>query len=82
MEIGGSFRIPEVMKKSGALLREVGTTNRTFVEDYERAISENTGLIMKAHTSNYRIRGFVHEAASDELAALGKAYGIPFYFDA
>jgi L-seryl-tRNA(Ser) seleniumtransferase len=82
VEIGGSFRIPEVMKKSGAVLREVGTTNRTFVEDYERAISENTGLIMKAHTSNYRIRGFVHEVTSDDLAALGKAHGIPFYFDA
>ncbi len=82
VEIGGSFRIPEVMKKSGALLREVGTTNRTFVEDYERAINENTGLIMKAHTSNYRIRGFVHEATSEELATLGKGHRIPFYFDA
>jgi L-seryl-tRNA(Ser) seleniumtransferase len=82
VEIGGSFRIPEVMKKSGAVLREVGTTNRTFAEDYEQAINENTGLIMKVHTSNYRIKGFVHEATSDELSALAKRYKIPFYFDA
>ncbi len=82
VEIGGSFRIPEVMKKSGALLREVGTTNRTFKEDYEQAINEHTGLIMKAHTSNYRIKGFVHEATSEELATLAAAAGVPFYFDA
>jgi L-seryl-tRNA(Ser) seleniumtransferase len=82
IEIGGSFRIPEVMKKSGAILREVGTTNRTFIEDYEQAINEETGLIMKAHTSNYRIRGFVHEAASEELAALSARHDVPFFFDA
>jgi L-seryl-tRNA(Ser) seleniumtransferase len=82
IEIGGSFRIPEVMKKSGAILREVGTTNRTFLEDYERAINEGTGLIMKAHTSNYRIKGFVHEATSGELAALSARRGVPFFFDA
>jgi L-seryl-tRNA(Ser) seleniumtransferase len=82
IEIGGSFRIPEVMQKSGALLREVGTTNRTFLQDYERAIGEKTGLIMKAHTSNYRIKGFVHEATTKELADLAAAHSIPFYFDA
>ncbi len=82
IEIGGSFRIPEVMRKSGAILREVGTTNRTFVEDYERAINENTGLIMKAHTSNYRIKGFVHEATSEELVALSVKHDVPFFFDA
>ena len=82
IEIGGSFRIPEVMRKSGAILREVGTTNRTFVEDYEGAINENTGLIMKAHTSNYRIKGFVHEATSEELAALSARHDVPFFFDA
>ncbi len=81
IEIGGSFRIPEVMAKSGAILREVGTTNRTFKEDYERGINEKTALIMKAHTSNYRIRGFVHEATSAELAALAAGRHIPFYFD-
>jgi L-seryl-tRNA(Ser) seleniumtransferase len=81
IEIGGSFRIPDVMKKSGAILREVGTTNRTYIEDYERAIGDNTGLIMKAHTSNYRIRGFTHEASSEELVELGKRYNIPTYFD-
>jgi len=81
IEIGGSFRIPDVMRKSGAILREVGTTNRTYIEDYERAIGDNTGLIMKAHTSNYRIRGFTCEASSEELVALGKKYSIPTYFD-
>jgi L-seryl-tRNA(Ser) seleniumtransferase len=82
IEIGGSFRIPEVMKKSGASLREVGTTNRTYIADYERAVSENTGLIMKAHTSNYRIRGFTHEAGIEELVALGKKCNIPTFYDA
>jgi L-seryl-tRNA(Ser) seleniumtransferase len=82
IEIGGSFRIPEVMKKSGAVLREVGTTNRTYVADYERAMNENTGLIMKAHTSNYRIRGFTHETGIEELVSLGKKYNIPTFYDA
>jgi len=81
IEIGGSFRIPEVMRKSGAILREVGTTNRTFLGDYEAAIGSNTGLIMKAHTSNYRIKGFVHEAGSDELADLALKANVPFFFD-
>ena len=82
IEIGGSFRIPDVMKKSGAILKEVGTTNRTFKEDYERALNEHTGLIMKAHTSNYRIRGFVHETSVEELAELGRAHRVPVYYDA
>jgi len=81
IEIGGSFRIPDVMRKSGAILKEVGTTNRTYIEDFERAIGDNTGLIMKAHTSNYRIRGFTHEPSSEELVALGRRYNIPTYFD-
>jgi L-seryl-tRNA(Ser) seleniumtransferase len=81
IEIGGSFRIPEVMKKSGASLREVGTTNRTYIADYERAVNENTGLIMKAHTSNYRIRGFTHEPGIEELVALGKKCNIPTFYD-
>lgn len=82
VEIGGSFRIPDVMKKSGALLREVGTTNRTYKEDYERAIHEGTGLLMKAHTSNFRIKGFTHETTIGELVVLGKQFGIPTYYDA
>ncbi len=81
IEIGGSFRIPEVMRKSGAILREVGTTNRTFLEDYEGAIGPNTGLIMKAHTSNYRIKGFVHEVASEELTGLARGKDVPFFYD-
>jgi L-seryl-tRNA(Ser) seleniumtransferase len=82
VEIGGSFRVPDVMKKSGALLREVGTTNRTYKEDYERAIQENTGLLMKAHTSNFKIKGFTHTAATEELITLGRQFGIPTYYDA
>lgn len=82
VEIGGSFRIPDVMKKSGAILREVGTTNRTYIEDYERAITENTGLLMKVHTSNFRIRGFTHEVDVGEITTLGRKHNIPTYYDA
>ncbi len=82
VEIGGSFRIPDVMKKSGAILREVGTTNRTYKEDYECAINESTALLMKAHTSNYRIKGFVHETAVEDLISLGKRQNLPAYYDA
>lgn len=82
VEIGGSFRVPDVMKKSGALLREVGTTNRTYKEDYEKAIQENTGLLMKAHTSNFKIKGFTHATTIEELIALGRQFGIPTYYDA
>ncbi len=82
IEIGGSFRIPDVMRKSGAILREVGTTNRTYVEDYERAIGAGTGLLMKAHPSNFRIHGFIHEPDIHELADLGRRYGLPVFFDA
>jgi len=82
VEIGGSFRVPDVMKKSGAFLREVGTTNRTYKEDYERAIDENTGLLMKAHTSNFKIKGFTHSTTTEELTILGRQFNIPTYFDA
>ena len=82
VEIGGSFRIPDVMKKSGAILREVGTTNRTYKADFERAMHEGTGLLMKAHTSNYRIKGFVKEIGTEELVALGRAHAVPTYYDA
>jgi len=82
IEIGGSFRIPEVMRKSGVILKEVGTTNRTYRQDYEGAISDKTGLLMMANTSNYKIKGFVHTTPSQEIAALGRQYGIPTYYDA
>ncbi len=82
VEIGGSFRIPDVMKKSGAILREVGTTNRTYREDYEYAINESTGLLMKAHTSNYRIKGFVRETPVEEFVSLGEKHNLPTYYDA
>jgi L-seryl-tRNA(Ser) seleniumtransferase len=82
VEIGGSFRIPDVMRKSGALLREVGTTNRTYAHDYEAALCDNTAIIMKVHTSNYRIRGFTHEATLEECAALGRSRGVATFYDA
>ena len=81
VEIGGEFRIPDIMEKSGAILREVGTTNRTRQGDYERAISDRTGLIMKVHTSNFRIVGFTEEVSLDALVSLGGRYGIPVMDD-
>lgn len=81
IEIGGSFRIPEVMARSGAILREVGTTNRTHPRDYVNAINENTALILKVHTSNYRIVGFTREVSLEELVALGKERQIPTMMD-
>lgn len=81
VEIGGSFRMPDVMKMSGAILREVGTTNKTHLHDYERAINENTGLIMKVHRSNFKISGFVEEVSATELVRLGRSHGIPVIFD-
>ncbi len=81
IEIGGEFRIPEVMQKSAAILREVGTTNRTRLSDYEKAVCAATGLILKVHTSNYRIIGFTEEADIVALTALGKKKGIPVVDD-
>jgi len=81
IEIGGEFRIPEVMEKSGAILREVGTTNRTHLEDYEDAIGNETGLIMKVHTSNFRITGFTEEVELSQLITLGRREGIPVMDD-
>jgi L-seryl-tRNA(Ser) seleniumtransferase len=81
VEIGGSFRIPEVMAKSGAVLREVGTTNRTRLADYERGISERTRLLLRVHRSNFQIVGFTEQPALSELAALGRRRGIPVMED-
>jgi L-seryl-tRNA(Ser) seleniumtransferase len=81
VEIGGSFRVPEVMERSGAKLREVGATNKTHLKDYEKAINENTGLLLKVHTSNYKIVGFVKEVTPSELSVLGKKHNIPVMWD-
>ena len=81
VEIGGSFRVPDVMERSGARLREVGTTNKTHLKDYEKAINENTGLLLKVHTSNYKIVGFTQEVTPAELALLGKKYNLPVMWD-
>ncbi len=76
VEIGGSFRIPDVMKRSGAILKEVGTTNRTYLSDYEKAIGPQTALLLKVHTSNFRIMGFTAEVSLEELVQLGKKHGL------
>ena len=81
IEIGGEFRIPEVMEKSGARLREVGTTNRTRRADYEQAINAATGVILKVHTSNFCIVGFTEETGLEELVELGKKYEVPVVDD-
>lgn len=81
VEIGGSFRMPEIMVSSGALLREIGTTNKTHLFDYENAISENTALILKVHKSNFRVRGFTDEVSIDDLVHIGKKHHIPVMFD-
>ncbi len=81
IEIGGSFRIPDIMLKSGADLKEVGTTNRTHLKDYASAITDDTGLLLKVHSSNYRITGFTAEVALQELVEVGRQYGIPVMED-
>ncbi len=77
IEIGGAFRVPDVMAASGAILREVGTTNRTHLRDYAEAINENTGLLLKVHPSNYKILGFTSTPSMEELTELGAQRGIP-----
>jgi L-seryl-tRNA(Ser) seleniumtransferase len=81
VEIGGSFRMPDVMTISGARLREVGTTNRTHAADYRAAIGADTGLVVKVHTSNYRIVGFTSEVALRDLVAIGREHGVPVLDD-
>jgi L-seryl-tRNA(Ser) seleniumtransferase len=81
VEIGGSFRIPDVMAKSGAILREVGTTNRTRAADYERAITDRTRLLLRVHRSNFEITGFTEQASTQELVLLARKRGIPLMED-
>ncbi len=81
VEIGGSFRVPEILSASGARLREVGTTNRTRVADYESALSPRTGLLLKVHTSNFKIVGFAEETSIASLAALARRAGVPLVVD-
>ncbi len=81
VEIGGSFRIPEVMRKSGARMVEVGTTNKTHLRDYEEVIGPDTALLLKVHTSNYQVVGFAEEVPLAELAQLGRRNGIPVMED-
>jgi L-seryl-tRNA(Ser) seleniumtransferase len=81
VEIGGSFRIPDIMARSGAILREVGTTNKTRVQDYQNAIGPNTAMLLRVHPSNYRMRGFTERPELDELVALARNSHIPLVED-
>jgi L-seryl-tRNA(Ser) seleniumtransferase len=81
VEIGGSFRIPEIMERSGCSLVEIGATNRTHLKDYRRAIGPNTALLLKVHTSNYEIRGFTNEVSETEIADLAHDHSLPFVTD-
>jgi L-seryl-tRNA(Ser) seleniumtransferase len=81
IEIGGAFRIPEIMAKSGALLREVGATNRTHPADYENAINDNTALLLKVHTSNYKVIGFTAEVTLEQMVAIGRKHNLPVMED-
>jgi L-seryl-tRNA(Ser) seleniumtransferase len=81
IEIGGAFRIPEIMAKSGAILREVGATNRTHPADYENAINDKTALLLKVHTSNYKVVGFTAEVTLEQLVAIGKKHQLPVMED-
>ncbi len=81
VQIGGGFRIPDVMRQSGAKLVEVGTTNCTYIADYEQAVTPRTGALLRVHSSNFRLMGFTHLATLDELVALANRYGLPVLDD-
>jgi len=81
VEIGGSFRMPDIMAAGGCRLVEVGTTNKTYLHDYEAALTPDAALLVKVHRSNFAMRGFVHEVPAAELAALGRRAGVPVLFD-
>ncbi len=81
VEIGGSFRMPEIMRSANCILRETGTTNRTHLRDYRNAINEKTALLMKVHASNYEVRGFTHSVAGRDLSKLARDQGLPFAHD-
>ena len=81
MEIGGAFRVPEIMEQSGGILREVGTTNKTHAYDYINAINENTGVLLKVHTSNFKVTGFTEEVSLEEMVEIGHAHGVPVIYD-
>jgi L-seryl-tRNA(Ser) seleniumtransferase len=81
VEIGGGFRIPDVMRQSGTRLVEVGTTNCTYVADYEQAITQRTAALLRVHSSNFKLTGFTHLAALEELVTLGNRYGVPVLDD-
>ena len=81
VEIGGSFRIPDIIKKSGAILKEVGTTNRTHFSDYKKAVSKKTKMILWVHTSNYVVKGFTHSVPLSDLVQLGRSKNIPVMVD-
>ncbi|MCL2354163.1 MAG: L-seryl-tRNA(Sec) selenium transferase, partial [Defluviitaleaceae bacterium] len=81
VEIGGSFRVPEIIFQGGAILKEVGTTNSTTLKDYQNAITDNTGALLKIHTSNYRIMGYTKETDIKDLASLAKSHNMPLIYD-
>ncbi|PVV84079.1 L-seryl-tRNA(Sec) selenium transferase [Dehalogenimonas alkenigignens] len=81
VQIGGGFRVPEVMAASGAVLREVGTTNQTFIRDFEAAVSDQTAMLLAVHRSNFAIRGFSHDAALPELKELARQFDLPLVYD-